>query len=220
MTFSEKLITLRAGRSWSQERLAEELGVTRQAVGRWEKGAGLPDAMSLTRLAMVFDVAPEWLLDEAAPDEPQPRRQGRARAEWFDYLAFALALLILVLNYALSGKFAESLRYYVYTPLMVFWLVALRPLGWLAAGWAVSALAICAGRMPPPAKRVRLLCAVLGALPLLAYVLSAALSFGGVRALELVFIQLFRYHYVLAVSGLLLGLAAKRRERCRERGSF
>ncbi len=220
MTFSEKLITLRAGRSWSQERLAEELGVTRQAVGRWEKGAGLPDAMSLTRLAMVFDVAPEWLLDEAAPDEPQPRRQGRARAEWFDYLAFALVLLILVLNYALSAKIAERFKYYEYTPLMVFWLVALRPLGWLAAGWAVSALAICAGRMPPPAKRVRLLCAVLGALPLLAYVLSAALSFGGVRALELVFIQLFRYHYVLAVSGLLLGLAAKRRERCRERGSF
>ena len=38
MTFSEKLITLRAGRGWSQEKLAGELGVTRQAVGRWEKG--------------------------------------------------------------------------------------------------------------------------------------------------------------------------------------
>ena len=71
MTFSEKLITLRAGRGWSQERLAEELGVTRQAVGRWEKGAGLPDAVGLTRLAAVFDVAPEWLLDEAAPDKPE-----------------------------------------------------------------------------------------------------------------------------------------------------
>lgn len=32
MTFSEKLITLRAGRGWSQERLARELGITRQAV--------------------------------------------------------------------------------------------------------------------------------------------------------------------------------------------
>ena len=38
MTFSEKLITLRTGKGWSQERLARELGVTRQAVGRWEKG--------------------------------------------------------------------------------------------------------------------------------------------------------------------------------------
>ena len=44
MTFSEKLITLRAGRGWSQEKLAAELGVTRQAGGRWEKGAGPPGA--------------------------------------------------------------------------------------------------------------------------------------------------------------------------------
>lgn len=38
MTFSEKLITLRAGRGWSQEQLAQTLDVTRQAVGRWERG--------------------------------------------------------------------------------------------------------------------------------------------------------------------------------------
>lgn len=63
MTFSEKLITLRAGRGWSQERLAQELGITRQAVGRWEKGSGLPDAKSLMALARVFGVEAEWLLD-------------------------------------------------------------------------------------------------------------------------------------------------------------
>ena len=40
MTFSEKLITLRAGRGWSQEQLANKIGVTRQAVGRWEKARG------------------------------------------------------------------------------------------------------------------------------------------------------------------------------------
>lgn len=63
MTFSEKLITLRAGRGWSQERLDQELGITRQAVGRWEKGSGLPDAKSLMALARVFGVEAEWLLD-------------------------------------------------------------------------------------------------------------------------------------------------------------
>ena len=125
MTFSEKLITLRAGRGWSQERLAEELGVTRQAVGRWEKGAGLPDAVGLTRLAAVFDVAPEWLLDEAAPDKPEPRRRGRARLEWFDYLALALFILGTAAWYSAQFWIAESAKYYAYTPLMVFCIVAL-----------------------------------------------------------------------------------------------
>ena len=38
MTFSEKLITLRAGRGWSQEQLAQTLDVTRQTVSKWERG--------------------------------------------------------------------------------------------------------------------------------------------------------------------------------------
>ena len=71
LTFSEKLITLRAGRGWSQERLAQELGITRQAVGRWEKGSGLPDAKSLMALARVFGVEAEWLLDEDTDAVPQ-----------------------------------------------------------------------------------------------------------------------------------------------------
>lgn len=214
MTFSEKLITLRAGRGWSQERLAEELGVTRQAVGRWEKVAGLPDSVGLTRLAAVFDVAPEWLLDEAAPDKPEPRRRGRARLEWFDYLALALFVLGTVAWYSAQSWIAESAKYYAYTPLMVFCIVALRPLGWLAGGWAVSILAVCVGQMRQPAGWVRLICAIFGALPLLAYALSAAASFAGVKGLELVFIQFLKYYYVVALSGLLLGLAAKRREKC------
>ena len=78
MTFSEKLTTLRAGRGWSQERLAQELGVTRQAVGRWERGSGLPDANSLMALARVFDVDAEWLLDDGA-EEAEPRRGVRSR---------------------------------------------------------------------------------------------------------------------------------------------
>ena len=95
MTFSEKLITLRGGRGWSQEKLAQELGVTRQAVGRWERGSGLPDANSLMALARVFDVDAEWLLDEAAK-EPEPRRVRRVKLMWYDWAAisvFGLSLL-------------------------------------------------------------------------------------------------------------------------------
>ena len=44
MKLSEKIIRLRKGRGLSQEELAERLGVSRQAVSRWESGTALPDA--------------------------------------------------------------------------------------------------------------------------------------------------------------------------------
>ena len=46
MTFGEKLYQLRKGRSMSQEALAGELGVSRQAISRWELGEVLPDTAS------------------------------------------------------------------------------------------------------------------------------------------------------------------------------
>ena len=63
MTFPEKLITLRAGRGWSQERLAKELGVTRQAVGRWESGATTPGIDMTKLLARELDVPITELLE-------------------------------------------------------------------------------------------------------------------------------------------------------------
>lgn len=44
MTFSEKLLALRRDAGLSQEKLAEALNVSRQAVSRWEQGTAMPDA--------------------------------------------------------------------------------------------------------------------------------------------------------------------------------
>ncbi len=142
MTFAEKIITLRAGRGWSQEKLAQELGVTRQAVGRWEKGAGLPDALGLTALARVFDVDTEWLLDDGAAGEPEPRQARRVRIMWFDWLALALAAIALFSGLKLS-ELSEAYRganymypwYHTFVPLLL-------GLSAFALGWFCVAL-IC-----------------------------------------------------------------------------
>ena len=63
MTFGEKLTGLRKREGLSQEALAEQLGVSRQAVSRWEQGAALPDAAKLLPCARLFSVDVEWLLD-------------------------------------------------------------------------------------------------------------------------------------------------------------
>ena len=50
MRFEEKIINLRKQKGLSQEELAEQLGVSRQAVSRWELGQTLPDIVNLVQL--------------------------------------------------------------------------------------------------------------------------------------------------------------------------
>lgn len=68
MTLGEKLLLLRKARQWSQEELAEQVGVTRQAVSRWEAGSAKPDADKLVSLCQTFGVTADYLLmEEEAP---------------------------------------------------------------------------------------------------------------------------------------------------------
>ena len=53
----------------TQEFVAESLGVSRQAVSRWETGTADPSTSNLIALAKLFDVSPEELLRETAGGE-------------------------------------------------------------------------------------------------------------------------------------------------------
>ena len=53
---------LRQEKQLSQEQLAEQLHVTRQAVSNWENGKTQPDIDTLTQLATVFDVSVERII--------------------------------------------------------------------------------------------------------------------------------------------------------------
>lgn len=62
MTFSEKLKSLRRRTELSQEQLAEKLGVSRQAVTKWETGAGIPDIENIMAVSALFGVTVDELL--------------------------------------------------------------------------------------------------------------------------------------------------------------
>lgn len=76
MNFSDRLFRLRRERGISQEELAEVVGVTRQAVQKWESGASRPDMDNLTALARYFQVTLDWLItgEEQAPPPEGPER--------------------------------------------------------------------------------------------------------------------------------------------------
>ena len=71
MKLPEKLVTLRKQRGLSQEALAEQLGVSRQAISRWEQGSAQPDAGNLFQLSRLFQVSADCLLDDTL-DQPSP----------------------------------------------------------------------------------------------------------------------------------------------------
>ena len=62
MEFSNRLYELRRKAGLSQEELADLLGVTRQAVQKWEAGTSRPDMDNLTALAAYFNVTLDYLV--------------------------------------------------------------------------------------------------------------------------------------------------------------
>lgn len=62
MTFAEKLKSLRKQAGMSQEQLAEKLGVSRQAVTKWETDGGIPDIENIMAISALFDRSIDELL--------------------------------------------------------------------------------------------------------------------------------------------------------------
>ena len=66
MTFAQKLKELRTKAGMSQEKLAEKVGVSRQAITKWETDKGAPDMDNLMALSDLFGVSVDELLGREA----------------------------------------------------------------------------------------------------------------------------------------------------------
>lgn len=70
--FGRNLRTLRTERGLSQEKLADMMFVTRNAVSNWESGSRIPDITMLSRLASVLHVPLDMLVGYGNEIEAQP----------------------------------------------------------------------------------------------------------------------------------------------------
>lgn len=64
MTFGEKLSRLRREHNYTQEQLADILGVTRQSVSKWESDMVYPETEKLVRLSKLFGCSMDYLVNE------------------------------------------------------------------------------------------------------------------------------------------------------------
>ena len=82
MIFADKLIDLRKKNGWSQEELAGQLGVSRQAVSKWEGAQSVPDLAKVIAMADLFGVSTDYLLkDEIGAEALVPAREAADRGE-------------------------------------------------------------------------------------------------------------------------------------------
>lgn len=81
ITTANRLVQYRKQRGYSQEELAAELGLSRQAVSKWERAEASPDTDNLIALARLYGVSlDELLLSEAPPPVPQRSDSGGTSA--------------------------------------------------------------------------------------------------------------------------------------------
>ncbi len=79
MKLNEKIYYYRQKSKMSQEQLAAAVGVSRQAVSKWELGDATPEVAKLVSLAKVFGITTDELLSEE--DSAQPKAEAEVSPE-------------------------------------------------------------------------------------------------------------------------------------------
>lgn len=105
MSLSERLQKLRKKSGDSQEQLAEKLGVSRQAVSKWENGQGSPDLDNIIKISENYDVSTDYLLKGTQINpQPEPKKRPMDKS-----LKKALIIILIFIGIALSGVVFLSL---------------------------------------------------------------------------------------------------------------
>ena len=68
MILANKIMELRKKNGWSQEELADQLGVSRQAVSKWESAQSVPDLERVLAMSRLFGVSTDYLLKDEMED--------------------------------------------------------------------------------------------------------------------------------------------------------
>ncbi len=80
MILADKIIELRKKNGWSQEELAEKVGVSRQSVSKWEGALSVPDLDKILLMSQIFGVSTDYLLKDEF-GEPEYTETKSAPAE-------------------------------------------------------------------------------------------------------------------------------------------
>ena len=107
MELSEKLYQLRKKSGLSQEKLAEQLDVSRQAISKWESGYSIPESDKLIAISKFFQVSLDYLVkdDIESADVPKEEMQAVDNTKAVLGLIFCIGGIICLIIWGLLSVF-------------------------------------------------------------------------------------------------------------------
>lgn len=118
-SINERILIERKKKGLSQEELAARIGVSRQAVSKWESAAATPDLDKIVALSAIFDVSLDYLIKgEKAPSNTRAKKKVDALV--FTIIATAVNVIALVIKITTFNNFR-----YVLGLFFLHWLLPL-----------------------------------------------------------------------------------------------
>lgn len=119
----ERLYLLRKKSGKSQEEIAEQLGISRQALSKWENGESFPTTENLIALAKIYQVSVDELIGNpvdtkktelSSPSEEKNKRKHHSGSIYA--IAGPLATIFFLLTLALFPKFSMPWLWFLFVP--------------------------------------------------------------------------------------------------------
>lgn len=157
MILADKIILLRKQSGWSQEQLAEQLGISRQSVSKWESGMSVPDLDKIVKMSALFGVSTDYLLKDEMEEITTSEVQEQDDACRVVTAEEAHAYMSTVQS--LAKKMALAVALLVFSPVPLLFLGGLSELEGTISENVAGGVGVC----------ILLVLIVLGVLPLINY---------------------------------------------------
>lgn len=135
MKFCEKLVKLRKNNNMSQEQLADRLGVSRQAVSKWESGISMPDMEKIMQLCKILNCSLDDLVDDAACGNKDNRNVDQ-KINIHTYLDEILGFITKTLNMFWSMRFVEKVKCILEMLFIIFIMLII----WMIVGNVINSI--------------------------------------------------------------------------------
>lgn len=130
MILADKITDLRKKNGWSQEELANQLGVSRQAVSKWESASSIPDLDKIIKLSNIFCVSTDYLLKDSLEEETRELSESKmadagSEEENIQMVPMETANVYLELLRNVSSKIALGVSLCILSPVCLIGLAGL-----------------------------------------------------------------------------------------------